>query len=144
MPKRLKSFSYQIALMLFSILFLSLFAFAQNKTERVLKRMSLGGDSPVEIVSIKAKGVAIVPNQKFTDSDDWLQDLTFTIKNISDKPIVFVSVYLSFPAPAGSRVAGAGYDLRYGKYQVLPDVPNSGDKPKAIKPEESIDLTLSE
>jgi hypothetical protein len=102
------------------------------------------GDSPVEIVAIKVKAVTIEPGHKFTAEDDWLNGLTFTLKNVSDKPIVYADVELLFPAPSGSQVAGAVYELRYGRNPIIPNTSTSSDTLKAIMPGESLDLTLSE
>src|SRR6185436_7507291 len=49
---------------------------------------------PVEIVSVKLKGSDVAPGQKIKGDDDWLKGVSFTLKNISDKPIAYVEVGL--------------------------------------------------
>src|SRR5438105_4097175 len=44
---------------------------------------------PVEIVSIKLKGKEVAPGEKIKGDDDRLKSLSFTLKNISDKPIAY-------------------------------------------------------
>ena len=69
---------------------------------------------PVEIVSIKLNGKAITPGVKFQASDDWMRGATFTLKNISDKPISYVGIGLRFPHAADSRDFTT-YLLNYGQ-----------------------------
>ena len=65
---------------------------------------------PVEIRSIKLNGKDIQPGEKIKGDDNWLQGLSFTLKNISDKPIAYVAVTLLFRRP--ERVVG--FVLSYG------------------------------
>jgi hypothetical protein len=94
--------------------------------------------SPLEIVSIKLEGKDVQPGEKIKGNDDWLRGVSFTLKNISVKPIAYVDVGLRFPQPDGFVV----YSLNYGV-----DCSRGASKrepsPPAIQPGESLDLVLT-
>lgn len=69
---------------------------------------------PVEIVSIKLGGKAIGPGGKIQAGDDWMRGVSFTLKNISDKPISYVGIGLRFPHAADARDFTT-YLLSYGQ-----------------------------
>ena len=133
----------QLLTSLLIILCFSFAAFAQYGSDRVLKPIEVG-ISPVDIIGIKVKGKTIEPNRSFLAEDDWLNGLTFTIKNVSDKSISYVDVELYFPTPSGSRVEYALFELRYGFEPVVPNRSSAVNKPKSLLPGETLDLSLSE
>ena len=93
---------------------------------------------PVEIISIKLHGREVQPGEKIQGDDDWLRGLSFTLRNISDKPIAYVDVGLLFPQPKGVVV----YSLNYGVD--FPRGERRGDSsPPAIQPGEALDLVLT-
>jgi hypothetical protein len=143
MFKCINSFSYQMTLTLLIILCFSFSVFAKSGSDRVLKPMAVG-DSPVDIVGIKVKSTVVEPSHKFIAEDDWLNGLTFTIRNVSDKPISYLDIELYFPAPSGSQVDGALHQLRYGWEPIHPNNSDAGNKTKSIMPGDTLDLTLSE
>src|SRR5882724_2190493 len=49
--------------------------------------------------------------------DDWFKDLTLTIKNISNKDIKYLDLYLSFPETQPYGFVATGYNFRYGRYR---------------------------
>jgi hypothetical protein len=94
---------------------------------------------PVEIVSIKLNGKELQPSEKIKGDDGWLQGLSFTLKNISGKPISYVAVGLRFPRPNNGIVIyylSYGVDLSYGQ-------PNTEPSPPSIQPGEAKDLVLT-
>ena len=93
---------------------------------------------PVEIVSIRLAGKDIQPGEKIKGNDDWLQGLSFTLKNISDKPIAYLAVGLRFPQPKGVVV----YFLDYG-VDLSRGTPRRESSPPAIQPGQSLDLVLT-
>lgn len=98
---------------------------------------------PVEIVSIKLKGKAIEPGEKIQADDDWLRGLSFTLKNVSDKPISYVEIGLRFPHAADPRDFTT-YLLKYGQE----DSPRRNAGPqiasvRPIQPGETIAIALS-
>ena len=93
---------------------------------------------PVEIVSIKLNGKELQPGEKIKGDDDWLRGLTFSLKNISGKPISYVAVGLRFPRPNGMVVyiLPYGVDLSYGQ-------PKGEGSLPPIQPGEVKDLVLA-
>jgi hypothetical protein len=97
---------------------------------------------PVEIVSIKLKGTEIAPEQKIKEDDDWLKGISFTLKNISDKPIAYVEVGLHFEPPLGAArviVFVLSYGVDYSR-----GLPRSGSSPLPIQPDQTVDLVLTD
>ncbi len=93
---------------------------------------------PVEIVSIKLNGRDVNPGEKVKGDDDWLQGLSFTVKNISEKPIAYVAISLRFEQP--ERIVG--FTLSYG-VDYSRGIPRSGTSPLPIQPNQTVDLTLT-
>ena len=122
------------------------FTSAQQAKDRVLVQLPFepGRQTPVEITAIEVKGKVVEPGRKFSSGDDWLRGLTFTLKNISDKPVSYIEVGLHFLAPAGSQAQNAVYDLRYGYLRVIPNPAADMSAPKSLMPGETWRLELSE
>ncbi len=93
---------------------------------------------PVEIVSIKLNGKEIQPDQKIKGNDDWLQGVSFTLKNISGRPIAYVNVGFKFDLPNGFVVSSLPYGVGLFRGE-----PRRESSPPAIWPGESIDLVLT-
>jgi hypothetical protein len=93
---------------------------------------------PVEIVSIKLNGRDVAPGEKIKGDDDWLQGLSFTVRNISEKPIAYVAISLRFEQPR--RIVG--FTLSYG-VDYSRGEPRSGSSPLPIQPNQTVDLTLT-
>jgi hypothetical protein len=93
---------------------------------------------PVEIVSVKLNGEEVRPDEKIQGDDDWLRGLSFTLKNVSDKPLAYVAVALQFPRPQGhvAYVLSYGVDLSRGE-------PRRESSPPAIEPGRTVDLVLT-
>jgi hypothetical protein len=97
---------------------------------------------PVEIVSVKLNGSDVGPGQKIRGDDDWLKGVSFTLKNISDKPIAYVEVGLRFePPPGAARVVV--FILSYG-VDYSRGLPRSGSSPLPIQPDQTVDLVLTD
>ena len=94
---------------------------------------------PVEIVSIKLNGEEIHPDQRIKGNDDWLHGVSFTLKNISERPIAFVNIGFKFPLPNGFVVFG----LSYGINTSIGDF-RRANSPPAIQPGESVNLALTQ
>jgi hypothetical protein len=93
---------------------------------------------PIEIVSIRLNGKEVQPGEKIKGNDDWLKGVSFTVKNVSDKPIAYVEIGLQFPQPNGF----VAYSLNYG-IDLSRDTPRRESSPPAIQPGEKLDLVLT-
>lgn len=91
-------------------------------------------EPPAEIVEVKVKGAPVEPGQKFTGDSDWFSDMTITIKNISDKPIVFATVAVMAPHEKnGARVKVEGGDLHELIELTYGDAPPWPGKPASYR-----------
>jgi hypothetical protein len=98
-------------------------------------------EMPVQIVSIKLNGSEVAPGQKIRGDDNWLKGVSFTVKNISDKPIAYVAMGLRFePPPGGARLVV--FNLSYG-VDYSRGLPRSGSSPLPIQPDQTVDLVLT-
>ena len=115
-------------------------AFAQQVRERELRPAFdfTKIQMPVEIVSVKLNGRAVEPGEKVMGGDDWLRGLSFTLKNISDKPLAYVEVGLRFPHPEGffDYILYYGVDSSRGEHR-------REQSPPAIQPGGAVDLALT-
>jgi hypothetical protein len=93
---------------------------------------------PVEIVSIKFDGKEISPGEKIQGSEEWLRNVSFRVKNISDQPIAYMNIAFKFPLPNGFVVITV---LNYGvdTSRLVPRRPSS---PPAIQPGNSHDFVF--
>jgi hypothetical protein len=100
-------------------------------------------EMPVQIVSIKLKGTDVAPGEKTKGDDDWLKGVSFTVKNISDKPIAYVAIGLLFePPPVAGRPRVVVFILSYG-VDYSRGVPRNGSSPPPIQPDQTVDLVLT-
>lgn len=97
---------------------------------------------PVEIVAIKLNQKEVMPGEKIKGDDDWLKGASFTVKNISDKPIAYVAIGLRFEPPPGAArlvVFTLSYGVDYSR-----GVPRSGSSPLPVQPDQTVDLVLTD
>ena len=94
---------------------------------------------PVEIVSIKLNGKDIVPAEKIQGDENWLKGISFTLKNISDQPLSYVSVAFEFPLPNGFVVVIV---LTHGVNTSLGEI-RTGPLPAPIQPGQTKELVLT-
>ena len=73
---------------------------------------------PLEIVSIRLNGKDVQPGEKIKGDDDWLQGLSFRLKNISDRPIAYLDIGLQFPQPDGIVVYSLNYGICRTEFQI--------------------------
>lgn len=85
MIKIIRNFSLPMLTILLAIL-LPVFVTAQQTRQRVMQHR-VYRDQPVEMTSIKAKGVNIMPNQKVSGNNEWLNGMTFSFKTFPTNPL---------------------------------------------------------
>jgi len=116
-------------------------AFAQTagESEKLVKNLNLI-KGPVVVTGLKNSRQTIKFNEKFVQGADWLNDLTITIKNLSDKPITYIHVDLDFPETinTGSIMA---FPLFYG---TMSPEPAKDKKLESIEPGGLLELKLDE
>jgi hypothetical protein len=116
---------------------------AQQPTERVIRRLPVEENEPIAITDIKVNGQSVSLDKKFVADDDWLRSLVFSVKNKSDKLILYASIRLRFPRPAGSRDIPSIYDMSYGNGSLQVRRPTSQDALVGMSPGETVEIRLS-
>jgi hypothetical protein len=64
--------------------------------DKILEKAPSVNDQ-VKFTEIKNKDASLSFGTSFAAEGDWLKDLTFGVKNIADKPIIYLSVRVNFP-----------------------------------------------
>lgn len=85
----------------------------------------------IEIEGIVVEGLQIQVGEPFSASDDWLKNIGFRVRNISDKQVARIQITLVLP------------EIRSGS----PQIPfcygcDPSEKQKGIKPGEEVQLTM--
>ena len=147
--KNLLRFLCQVLVTVFISTLLISSVIASQTPERVVKKRSWHKE-PVKISKLKVKGIVVGLGKKFLEGDDnWFRELNIELKNMSDKPIIFVNftLVLARPEKYGSTtpLAGEPYasDITYGRDPLLPGDAAPPDQPIPIMPGNSINLVLS-
>jgi len=126
-----------LALILLDWLITPLVVLGQTQL-RIVHLLSYG-DQPVEL-ELKIADEVIIADKSFVAIDDWLKDLSWKMKNASDKSIVCIEVELDFHG-LGSAKAERVYTFRYGQ---KPDSQDAIGEPKLLKPRETANFKLSD
>lgn len=130
----------QMFLTLISVMtLLPVLALAQ-KQERVMEKGSWGNE-PVKIHGVQIKGKSVAIGEMVLEEDDWLDGLTVSIENTSDRVILSVEIELTFPRPGGGteEIPIYLYRLFY-----LPQTPSDAKAPKQLLPGERVEIKLPE
>ncbi len=93
----------------------------------------------LEIVDIKVDGKSITIGQPFTANEDWLDTLTFRVRNISGKTINLFGFGVAFPE-INANGHTPMFSITYGANSPKRD--SSARKP--LLPDEEVDLKLPE
>jgi hypothetical protein len=115
----------------------------QKNGEKKVVRKENDPTSPVEIGQLKHKGKPVNFNRAFDADagDDWLKDLSVEVKNVSDRPIIYLKIELNFPSDDSEDRALVTY-LEYGKQPTEGDAAAPDFKP--LRPGETITLSVPE
>jgi hypothetical protein len=119
--------------------------FAQNRVETSLKTVHLfpvHAHDPVVIVKLMRRGVEIQPDAPFEAGEDWLEEISVVVRNISASKVSYVSVAAHLPETgAGTqespRVGGGDAMGRKPEHALYSPV--TGQRRQEV-PSESIDL----
>jgi len=117
---------------------------SQELKERIIERLPVGKNEPIAITDIKVDGQGVSLDKKFRASDDWLQSLVISIKNKSDKVILFASIRLQFPRPPRPQDPPmAVYDVSYGNWALQTRRPTSEEVLVGASTGEVVEIRLS-
>jgi hypothetical protein len=108
-------------------------------------------NQPVDIVAVKVKGAPVEPGQKFAGDSDWFNGMVVTLKNVSDKPIVFATVFVMAPEEKNgvrTQIEGrdiyANIELVYGEPPPMPGGPPRSNRVPPLMPGQTAVVLLDE
>jgi hypothetical protein len=147
-------FVFTICVVILSVLFVSLYKSKaqlqsgqptfQERERAIMKKTDY--DPPVWIKAVKTKGRSVPLDEKFSDEDDWLKDLTVLVHNKSNKTVYHVGIRLLFRPLRGGAGLPAKWLIGYGpdpfSFKTTAAVPTS--TVPHILPGGEIELKLSD
>lgn len=136
----MKTRSAKLGVILIALVGLSVTGHAQPSRERVIVRMPVEKNEPLTIVETKVSGQRITLGQKISANDDWLRGLVFSVKNTSDKRVLFASVELFIQQPDGAR---GMFDIFYGPWALQNRQPKPEEQLVGIPPGETTEISFS-
>jgi hypothetical protein len=111
--------------------------------EREIRRLPIEENEPIAITSIKVNEQSVSFNKKFRADDEWLSGLVISIKNKSDKLILFASIRLQFPpSPSGPERISI-YDMAQGNAALPTRPPTAEERVVGFGPGETFEISLS-
>ena len=114
----------------------------QEKSQRLIKTDALSRPDrePLRVTEIKIGPNAVNLNTPFEDDDEeWIRNLSFKLKNQSNKNVTYVGVNLLIPGETNSTKPGMVHQFRYGRQANSANSPNA---PILIKPDDVIDVSI--
>jgi hypothetical protein len=107
---------------------------------RILAQRLHYPDQPVEITEVKANGKTTKLNERIeADANgEWFNGLSFKIKNISDRRIVSIDVFLVFPETESAGLLVA--PMHYGANPPGAKHPGKGDP---LEPNDTVDFGIT-
>jgi hypothetical protein len=120
-----------------------------NQTQAIRRDKYIGEfrklpDDPIEITEVTVKGQATQTNKHIRapeDSENWLEGLSFKVKNKSGRNIVYLSIYLTFPETKDDRNSPTlSFPLEFGinpQWKTLPA------NLEALSPDQEIEFSVS-
>lgn len=116
----------------------------QEQRLRILKRLPFSPDEPIVITGVKVNGQAVLFDRNFAADDDWIKTLVVSVKNRSDKRILYFSTDLFLPPVPGSQTQASVFFLSYGNHGLLWDhAPTPAERLVGLAPGESVDIGLT-
>lgn len=108
----------------------------EQPRERSIKRMPIQKNEPLEITDIKVGGQNVSFDKSFLADDDWMKTLVISVKNTSDKRILFATLDFVFLRAPGSEPPIAGFDIFYGNYLLRSRPPTASESLIGLAPNE--------
>jgi hypothetical protein len=100
-------------------------------------------EMPVQVTEIRVKGKRVELDVPFLHTEDWLRDFSVVVKNISDKPILGLSLNLEWATDPSDEIPYIPETFIYAGQQFLlgPDGPG---RKLVLKPGETIELFVEQ
>jgi hypothetical protein len=97
-------------------------------------------NEPVSITNINIKGNPVNINSHVSASHDWLKNLSFDIQNISNKPIIYISLQVLFPQTKTNGPILA-YPMHLGE---RPRSPDQFPRQALLMPNETVKMSIND
>ena len=115
----------------------------KRQRERLIRRLPIQKNEPLIITEIKVDGRSVPIDKEFLAEDDWMKSLVISVKNTSDKRILFATLDFVFYRAPGSDPPIAGFDIFYGNYLLRSRPPTASESLAGLAPKEIADLQMS-
>lgn len=116
----------------------------QQPRERMLKRLPFPRNEPLEITGLKFKGKGVWFDEKFVAEEDWIKDLVISVKNKSDKRILYFSVDIFLPPIPGLAGQHLMLPLSYGNSGLKRDhSPSLQERLVGLEPGATTDIQMT-
>ena len=119
---------------LLNFLLLVTFVGAQEKP-RIIKDVPLHPNSPIHIVDRELNGNSFDAGRSVIGRKDWLKSVAFTVKNVSNKNIIYFNINLTIPRQ-GKMPGSSGMEIYFGSRKALSD--------KILRPGEIVEVKIRE
>lgn len=116
----------------------------QETKQRVITRLPTEQNEPIVITAVRVHDQSIAFGEKFDADDDWLKKFSLSVKNKSDKLILFASIQLQFPRSADSQGEMAVEDVFYGNWALKRRPPAQDERIVGIAPGETVVIAMTE
>lgn len=114
---------------------------AGRQNEKVVSRHPAPANEPIEILDLSVKTKAIKLGEGFEAESGWLKDVTFKVKNRSDKTITALQIDLDFPETKETAGAIMMHQMFLGQ---RPDFKSKINRtPLHLKPNETLEISLA-
>jgi hypothetical protein len=70
---------------------------AGQDVEKSLSKTESYDNEPLRIVEVIAGNKSVKLGEKFHGDDDWIKNASIRVKNVSDKPIIYIEIDFNFP-----------------------------------------------
>lgn len=118
---------------------------AQPPKERQIARLPIEKNEPLAITGMKVIGEPVAFGRPFIAEDDWIRTLVISVKNTSNKRILFLNFDLLFRYPTGSKESLAMFHLlSYGNSALQRRLPLADEQRVGLAPGESTAVQLSD
>lgn len=116
---------------------------AQEPQVRTINRLPIERKEPLSIVKVEVNGQSVSVGKGFVSDDDWLRSLVISVKNKSDKLILFASIQLQFPRATRSQDRFSIADMSHGNWALPMRPPTEDERQVGIPPGETVEVRLS-
>ncbi|MGH9932544.1 MAG: hypothetical protein ACREA9_25350, partial [Pyrinomonadaceae bacterium] len=86
---------------------------AAQSQDKTLEKLESYANEPLRIVEVKAANKSIRLGEGFSAGEDWLKNASFTVKNLTDKDIIYIEIDINFPETKSSGNE-MSYRLKFG------------------------------